>query len=90
MVVPVEARANGTSSITLTVTTPAGDTIAEPVTLTSRVTGFTGLGQLLTGGFILVLLTWWFSHWRSKRRAVADDGGRDRHPTARAVESDAP
>ena len=90
IVVPVEARANGTSSITLTVTTPAGDTIDEPVTLTSRVTGFTGLGQLLTGGFILVLLTWWFSHWRSKRRAVVDDGGRDRHPTARAVESDAP
>ena len=90
IVVPVEARANGTSSITLTVATPAGDTIDEPVTLTSRVTGFTGLGQLLTGGFILVLLTWWFSHWRSKRRAVADDGGRDRHPTARAVGSDAP
>jgi hypothetical protein len=90
IVVPVEARANGTSSISLTVTTPAGDTIDEPVTLTSRVTGFTGLGQLLTGGFILVLLTWWFSHWRSKRRAAADNGGRDRHPTARAVGSDAP
>jgi hypothetical protein len=90
VIVPVEARANGTSSITLTVTTPAGATIDEPVTLTSRVTGFTGLGQLLTGGFILVLLTWWFSHWRSKRRPVVDDDGRGRHPTARAVESDAP
>ncbi len=86
IVVPVEARSNGTSPITLTVTTPAGNTIDEPVTLTSRVTGFTGFGQLLTGGFILVLLTWWFSHWRAKRRAaVADDDGRDRHPTARAV-----
>lgn len=90
IVVPVEARANGTSSIILTVATPAGNTIDEPVTLTSRVTGFTGLGQLLTGGFILVLLTWWFSHWRSKRRAIADDDGRDRHPTARTVGSDAP
>jgi hypothetical protein len=91
IVVPVEARANGTSSIILTVNTPAGTTIHEPVTLTSRVTGFTGLGQLLTGGFILVLLTWWFSHWRAKRRAAvaADDDGRDRHPTARAVGSDA-
>ncbi len=91
IVVPVEARANGTSSITLTVNTPAGTAIHEPVTLTSRVTGFTGLGQLLTGGFILVLLTWWFSHWRAKRRAAvaADDDGRDRHPTARAVGSDA-
>ncbi len=90
VIVPVEARANGTSSITLTVTTPAGVAIDEPVTLTSRVTGFTGFGQLLTGGFILVLLTWWLSHWRSKRRPLADDDGRDRHPTARAVESDAP
>ena len=90
IIVPVEARANGTSSITLTVATPAGNTIDEPVTLTSRVTGFTGLGQLLTGGFILVLLTWWFSHWRSKRRAIVDDEGRDRHPTARAVGSDPP
>ncbi len=86
IVVPVEARSNGTSPITLTVTTPAGAMIDEPVTLTSRVTGFTGFGQLLTGGFILILLTWWFSHWRAKRRAVvADDDGRDRHPTARAV-----
>ncbi len=91
VIVPVEARSNGTSSISLTVTTPAGDTIDEPVTLTSRVTGFTGLGQLLTGGFILVLLTWWFSHWRAKRRAAvaAEDEGRDRHPTGRGVGSDA-
>ena len=89
VVVPVEARSNGTSAITLTVTTPAGETIAEPVTLTSRVTGFTGLGQLLTGGLILVLLTWWFSHWRAKRRAEDIDEGQDRHPAGRKVGSDA-
>ena len=86
IVVPVEARSNGTSPITLTVTTPAGNMIDEPVTLTSRVTGFTGLGQLLTGGFILVLLTWWFSHWRAKRRD-ADEADPD--PSARALGSDA-
>ena len=82
IVVPVEARSNGTSPITLTVTTPAGNPLDEPVTLTSRVTGFTGLGQLLTGGFILVLLTWWFSHWRAKRRAT---NGADQDQTAPAV-----
>ena len=86
IVVPVEARSNGTSPITLTVTTPAGNMLDEPVTLTSRVTGFTGLGQLLTGGFILVLLTWWFSHWRAKRRAA---NGADPDPTAPALGSDA-
>lgn len=89
IVVPVEARSNGTSTITLTVSTPAGEVLAEPVTITSRVTGFTGLGQVLTGGFILVLLTWWFSHWRARRRANVVDDGRDRHPTGRKVGSDA-
>ena len=86
IIVPVEARSNGTSPITLTVTTPAGSMLGEPVTLTSRVTGFTGLGQLLTGGFILVLLTWWFSHWRAKRRAA---NGVHQDPSGRALESDA-
>ncbi|HSM64710.1 MAG TPA: hypothetical protein VK860_00250 [Ilumatobacteraceae bacterium] len=89
LVVPVEARSNGTSEITLTVSTPAGEPIDEPVTLTSRVTGFTGLGQVLTGGLILVLGSWWFTHWRAKRRAEAIDDGRDRHPTGRKVSSDA-
>ena len=86
IVVPVQARSNGTSPITLTVTTPAGGMLGEPVTLTSRVTGFTGLGQVLTGGFILVLLTWWFSHWRAKRRAA---NGVDQDPSSHALESDA-
>jgi hypothetical protein len=89
VVVPVEARSNGTSAISLTVATPAGEPIDQPVTLTSRVTGFTGLGQVLTGGLILVLASWWFTHWRTKRRAEAIDDGRDRHPTSRKVGSDA-
>lgn len=71
--VPVEARSNGTSSIELSVFTPAGEPLDDPVTLTARVTGLTGLGQVLTGGFILVLLTWWFSHWRARRRAAQPD-----------------
>ncbi len=89
VVVPVEARSNGTSAIVLTVSTPAGEPIDQPVTLTSRVTGFTGLGQVLTGGLILVLASWWFTHWRAKRREEAIDNGRDRHPTNRKVGSDA-
>jgi hypothetical protein len=85
--VPVEAEANGTSSITLVVSTPAGQTLGEPVTLTARVTALTGLGQVLTGGFILVLLTWWFTHWRGRRQAALVTDGRDRHPSSRTVES---
>ena len=87
--VPVEARSNGTSSIDLVVSTPAGGPIEEPVTLTSRVTGFTGLGYLLTAGLILVLLSWWLTHWRSRRRDAALEDGRDRHPSTGKVSSDA-
>jgi hypothetical protein len=89
LIVPVEARSNGTSSIDVTVTTPGGEPLGDPVNLTSRVTGFTGLGQVLTAGFLLVLLTWWFAHWRARRRAAIIDDGRDRHPTGRKVNSDA-
>lgn len=79
--VPVEAEANGTSSINLVVSTPAGEALGEPVELTARVTALTGLGQVLTGGFVLVLLTWWFTHWRGRRRAASADDGRGRHPS---------
>ena len=87
--VELDVRVVDSHTITLTVSTPAGERLDEPVTLTSRVTGFTGLRQVLTGGFILVLLTWWFTHWRAKRRAESIDDGRERHPTGRKVGSDA-
>ncbi len=83
LIIPVEARSNGTSSIDVTVTTPAGEPLGDPVNLTSRVTGFTGLGQVLTAGFLLVLLTWWFAHWRARRRASIIDDGRE-SPSDRA------
>ena len=85
--IPVEAESNGTSSIDLVVSTPAGAPLNEPVTLTARVSALTGLGQVLTGGLILVLLTWWFTNWRGRRRAQLADNGRDRHPSSRTVES---
>ncbi len=88
VIVPVEAEANGTSSINLVVSTPAGEALGEPVTLTARVTALTGLGQVLTGGFVLVLLTWWFTHWRNRRHASLADG-RERHPSGDKVGSDA-
>ncbi len=89
VIVPVEAEANGTSSINLVVATPSGEPLGEPVTLTARVTALTGLGQVLTGGFVLVLLTWWFTHWRNRRRAALVGDGRERHPSAGKVESGA-
>jgi hypothetical protein len=89
VIVPVEAEANGMSSINLVVATPAGEALGEPVTLAARVTALTGLGQVLTGGFVLVLLTWWFTHWRNRRRSELVTDGRERHPSNGQVESDA-
>ena len=89
VIVPVEAESNGTSSIALIVSTPAGEALGEPVTLTARVTALTGLGQVLTGGLVLVLLTWWFTNWRSRRQTELADDGRERHPSNGKVESDA-
>jgi hypothetical protein len=79
VVVPVEARANGTSSVTVELQSPGGEPLADRVRLTSRVTTFTGLGQVLTGGLVLALLTWWFTHWRARRRAELEAGA-ERHP----------
>ncbi|MGI9644292.1 MAG: DUF6049 family protein [Ilumatobacteraceae bacterium] len=81
---PVRARANGTSGVRVTMLTPAGEELGTPVVLTSRVTALTGLGQLLTVGFILVLATWWVSHWRKRRReSLADEAATvaARHPS---------
>jgi class 3 adenylate cyclase len=71
------------------VATPAGEALGEPVTLTARVTALTGLGQVLTGGLVLVLLTWWFTHWRNRRRSELASDGRERHPSNGQVQSDA-
>jgi len=71
VVVPVRARANGTSLVTVEILTPVDQPLAEPVMVTSRVQSLTGLGQVLTGGLVLVLLTWWFTHWRARRRSDA-------------------
>ena len=79
VIIPVRAKSNGTSPVTIQLLTPAGETIDDPVTVTATVTAFTGLGQVLTAGLVLVLLTWWATHWRSRRRAALAEV-RERHP----------
>jgi uncharacterized membrane protein len=66
---PVVARSNGTSSVEVELLTPnLGQTVDGPVVLTARVNALTGLGQVITGGAVLVLLSWWFGHLRRRRR----------------------
>jgi hypothetical protein len=70
VVIPVEARSNGTSSIEVELLTPAFEQrIDGPVVLTANVNALTGLGQVITVGALLVLVSWWFSHFRRQRRA---------------------
>jgi hypothetical protein len=65
----VVARSNGTSSVEVELLTPSlGQAVAGPVVLTARVNALTGLGQVITGGAVLVLLSWWFGHLRRRRR----------------------
>ncbi|MDQ3178649.1 MAG: hypothetical protein M3Q72_14095, partial [Actinomycetota bacterium] len=67
--IAVSTRTNGTSSAFINLRTPLGTELTPPVVLTAHVRAFTGLGQLVTGGALLVLLTWWASHLRANRRA---------------------
>jgi hypothetical protein len=64
----VSARSNGTSSVAMSLRTPAGGELIEPVFLTAKVNALTGLSQVITGGALLVLATWWLSHLRQRRR----------------------
>jgi hypothetical protein len=70
VLIPVQARANGTSAIGIQILTPIGNqTVQGPVVLTARVNALSGLGQVVTGGAILVLVSWWYGHFRRRRRA---------------------
>ncbi len=85
--VPVVARSNGTSAVTVEIVTPdAKRPLIEPVRLTSRVNALTGLGQLLTAGLVLILASWWISHWRSRRRERDTDADGP-HEAASAVDA---
>ena len=88
--VPVVARTNGSFTVTLNVLTPVGETpIVHETTLKGRVNTLTGLAQVLTGGGLLVLLTWWVRNLRRSRRARRNTGAMGHHPaTTSATLSD--
>lgn len=69
VVLQVEARTNGTSSIAIEVLTPAnGLNVEGPIVLTARVNALSGMGQVVTGAALLILLSWWYQHFRRRRR----------------------
>lgn len=66
--VAVEVRSNGTFTVEVDVLAPDAARLAPPVVLKARVTRVTGLSQVATGGALLVLVSWWYSHLRRNRR----------------------
>jgi len=72
LVIPVVARASGRFPIEVVLYTPDGLVQAgQRVRLTARVAAIAGLGLVVSGAAALVLLAWWLSHWRAKRRESA-------------------
>ena len=72
LVIPVVARASGRFPIAVVLYTPDGLVQAgQRVQLTARVAASAGLGLVVSGAAALVLLAWWLSHWRAKRRKSA-------------------
>ena len=85
--IPVTARANGVFPVLIQVFSPTGSALTDPVELTARVSTFAGLGRVVTVGAALVLVSWWFSYFRRRRRAGFAqrlDDARDRHPAVAA------
>ena len=67
--IPVRARSNGSFTITLQVMAPDGSTPVTGVTIIrAEVNALTGLAQMLTGGALLILITWWVRNLRRSRR----------------------
>lgn len=85
--IPVVARSNGNSAVTLEILTPDGSRqVAETLFLKARVRALTGLAQMLTGGGLLALFAWWVHHLRSTKRSRRHAEVMERHPPARSDE----
>lgn len=67
--VPATTRTNGRFPIGIKVITPRGGVDVVPYrTITAKVNAIAGLGQLVSVTLLLVLLAWWWSHFRKTRR----------------------
>ena len=70
----VTARTNGTFPVGVEILSPAGNPLIEPLSLTARVNSVSGLGRLVAVGLVLVLSSWWYSHFRRARLGDRQDG----------------
>jgi hypothetical protein len=67
--IPVEARASGTFTMTVTLESADGTVVLGPPTrVTIRSAVFSGIGIAITIGALLFLAGWWGNHFRRSRR----------------------
>jgi len=67
--IPVEARASGTFTMTVTLESADGSVeLGPPTRVTIRSAVFSGIGIALTVGALLFLAGWWGNHFRRTRR----------------------
>ena len=84
--IPASAQSNGSFGVELRLLTPEPDAlgrdslIGSPVTLKARVNTLTGLAQVLTGGGLLMVMTWWLKNARDSRRKKLLADLNDAHP----------
>ncbi len=66
-------RTNGRFPIAVRVTTPTGNLEVVPyINITANVNAIDGLGQLVSISLLLIILAWWWSHWRRARLKAAN------------------
>lgn len=81
--IPVQTRTKGRFPVQLDIVTPDGGVaLGDSVALTANVNALTGLGPLVTGGALLILVSWWAHHVRGTRRRRLASGAAARHPVA--------
>jgi hypothetical protein len=67
---PVEARASGAFTMTVTLSAPTGRLeLGTPARIRIRSTVFSGVGVAMTVGAVGFLVLWWGNHLRTNRRA---------------------
>lgn len=69
--VELEARSLGVSPLEVSMWTPDGSTMLASTQFEIRSTAIPGLGLLVTGGAVLLLLSWWIVDARARRREAA-------------------
>jgi hypothetical protein len=65
--IPVEARSNGTSGVSLDVFAPNDVQLGETVPLKFRVNAL-GVGNVMTGVLFGLVVLWWLEHFRASRK----------------------